>query len=1098
MNGASISPDLTNRLQELAERLAASAHFAPIADAIRCAGVATIDGAVGSSCALAAAAVRQLAFAQTDVPHLVIVCSKNSQVDDFVDDLELFGISETLRFPAWESDPGCRLVYDEIYGDRLRTLKTLLRDRSAQLIVCSIQSLLQRVPPPRAVEENSRRIAVGQTLEAEDLARWLVERRFHAVSGVELPGEFARRGGILDVYAADWDAPVRIEWFDNQIESMRRFDVNTQRRVEALDEVEITVLPSRGDDPMRAAGTQTELAEYLQQGDAGSRFLLIEPGQIELEAQAYLNRHDSTESLLGIGEARKTMHACGVVEIANFAAAQHDLVCRLPVESVERFSGEVGTVRHELSAAAREHEVFLICQTSAEIDRLTEIFSESELARLGRLHFVLGRLTAGFHLTEQGMLLLSGNQLFRRTVLRRKALRLGKRKGKRIDSFLDLRQNDLVVHLAHGIGRYRGLELLRRDNQIEEHLTIEFHGGTKIYVPSTKIELVQKYVGGNRARVRLATIGGKSWQARRKAAESAVQDVAVELLELQARRAARPGISFGADTEWQREFDASFPYEETDDQHTATAAIKNDMIQPRPMDRLLCGDVGFGKTEVAMRAAFKAVDNGYQVAVMVPTTILAEQHYRSFRERFSEFPFAIAKLSRFCTAKEQREIIAGLASGQIDVVIGTHRLASRDVHFDNLGILIIDEEQRFGVDIKERLKALRSTVDVLTMTATPIPRTLHMALTGMRDIANLETAPEERIAVETRVTRWDDDLIRHAIMRELDRGGQVYFVHNRIHDIDRILAKLGAIVPEATIRVGHGQMPTAELETVMVDFVEGRFDLLLSTTIVESGLDIPNANTMFIDTSDCYGLADLHQLRGRVGRYKNRAYCYLLVEKHKHITPEAARRLRAIEEFSAMGAGFAIAMRDLEFRGAGNILGTQQSGHIAAVGYELYCQLLESAVRRLKKLAPKLSLDVNIDLPGDAFLPDNYVPDLRTKIDLYRRIARAASGDDISALVDELRDRFGELPRPVYRLLELADLKMDATLWSVHAVRLEHQDDIDYLFLDFTDCGRIKQMSRQRDEPIRIIDNQTACVPLTEAADGEDALAFARRLLKTT
>jgi transcription-repair coupling factor (superfamily II helicase) len=502
------------------------------------------------------------------------------------------------------------------------------------------------------------------------------------------------------------------------------------------------------------------------------------------------------------------------------------------------------------------------------------------------------------------------------------------------------------------------------------------------------------------------------------------------------------------------------------------------------MDRLLCGDVGFGKTEVAMRATFKAVDSGYQVAVLVPTTILAEQHYHSFRERTAEFPFDIAKLSRFCTPEEEREAIKGLKSGKIDIVIGTHRLASKDVEFHNLGLVIIDEEQRFGVDVKERLKALRTMVDVLTLSATPIPRTLHMSLVGVRDISNLESPPEDRLAVETKVTRWDDGLLRHAIQRELARGGQIYFVHNRVSDIELIANRLREIVPDVRLRVGHAQMPDDELEEVMVDFVEGKFDLLLSTTIVESGLDIPNANTIFIDEADRYGLADLHQLRGRVGRYRNRAYCYLIVEPHKHLTPNAARRLRAIEEFDELGAGFAIAMRDLEIRGAGNLLGTQQSGHISNVGYELYCQLLENAVRTLQKQPPRVKLEVDINLPGDAFIPDEYVPDLRLKIDLYRRLSRVSRFDELDDFRTELVDRFGEPPRPVERLLDLTALKMDATVWHISSIYIEGE----FVVFKYDNRQRIEQWVRQQKGKLRLVDEQSVYLPLPHDLTDKDRI----------
>jgi transcription-repair coupling factor (superfamily II helicase) len=513
------------------------------------------------------------------------------------------------------------------------------------------------------------------------------------------------------------------------------------------------------------------------------------------------------------------------------------------------------------------------------------------------------------------------------------------------------------------------------------------------------------------------------------------------------------------------------------------------------MDRLLCGDVGFGKTEVAMRAAFKAVDAGYQVAVLVPTTVLAEQHARSFRERLAEFPFTIGCLSRFATAKEQRELIEQAREGVVDILVGTHRLASADVQFANLGLLIIDEEQRFGVEIKERLKALRSVVDVLTLTATPIPRTLHMALLGVRSISNLETPPADRLAVETRVTRFNEDLIRHALLRELNRGGQAYFVHNRVRDIQKIAHRLSQIVPEARIAIGHGQMPEGQLEEVMTRFVRHECDILLATTIIESGLDIPNANTMFIDEADRYGLADLHQLRGRVGRYKHRAYCYLLVDEGKHLSSDAARRLRAIEEFSHMGAGFSLAMRDLELRGAGNLLGTQQSGHIAMVGYEMYCQLLERAVRQFKQLPPPESIDVNIDLPGKAYLPTSYVADMRTKIDLYRRLAKLVDMPQVEAFAGELVDRFGPLPAVVVSLLERARLRIWAHRWGISAI---HRED-KYAVLTYTNRRQISQLVERSGGRLRIADRHAAYLVLSRPdASGDDLLGEVKSLLQPT
>ncbi len=636
------------------------------------------------------------------------------------------------------------------------------------------------------------------------------------------------------------------------------------------------------------------------------------------------------------------------------------------------------------------------------------------------------------------------------------------------------------MHLSHGIARYRGMKLMERgaqyagSGQVEEHLELEFQGKTKLYVPASKIGLVQKYVGGTKSRPMLARLGGRLWDKQKQRVESAVTDMAAEMLELQAVRASRPGISFRVESEWQNEFDASFPYKETPDQLTTLEAIKQDMQAPRPMDRLLCGDVGYGKTEVAMRAAFKAIDSGYQVAVLVPTTILAEQHLRTFTARMAEFPFSIAALSRFATHKQQAEIVERLAAGSVDVVIGTHRLVQPDVKFHNLGLIVIDEEQRFGVEVKERLKAMRQTVDVLTMTATPIPRTLHMGLIGVRDISNLETPPEDRLAVETRVTRFNPELVRQAVLRELNRQGQIYFVHNRVQDIQVLGQRLSQIVPEARIGIAHGQMAEHELERVMLDFVAQRFDILLATTIIESGLDIPNANTIFIDDADRYGLADLHQLRGRVGRYIHRAYCYLLLDPNKNLTSTSARRLKAIEEFSQMGAGFAIAMRDLEIRGAGNILGTEQSGHIAVVGYELYCALLQQAVQLLKRQPLKKPIEVDVDLPGEGHIPRSYVPDMRLKIDLYRRLGRISTMGELGDLRSELRDRFGPPPPLVEYLLWLAELRVAAHRWRIESIHLEPP----YVVFRYRSARLIRELADQSGGKLRVVDNHSAYLPL--------------------
>jgi len=1065
--------ETTCNLYDLAAQLERQSDFAQVLKSLAAGDGGTLGGVWGSSCALAAAAL------QRSCPGpLVIVLPHARDIDNFCDDLALFTEATTSQFPAWETDAGERLLHDEIYGSRLRLLKTLQKGCHLQkgcqepffkkvpdtlLIVTAIQSLMQPVPSWEALREATRTLAVGGTLETSAFTGWLAEQGCASTTAIELPGEFSLRGGILDVFSPEAENPVRIELFGDEIESIRSFDVATQRSIASLQTIDITVhQPNQAD--------RTHLTSYLP---PGSWFLLVEPNALDEEGRYYHQRLENPADFFATNVSLQEIYKFPSVTASGVPAGSYETTAHLQFESVERFSGDIHRVREELDTSAAEQQVYLIAETESEILRLSELFADTKLMNEGRLEFVLGRLANGFRSIRAHVVLISTAELFQREEIARPSQR---KTGRAIDSFLQLGEGDLVVHLAHGIGRYRGIKLLEKEGGAEEHLEIEFHGGTRIYVPTSKIDLVQKYVGGRKVKPSLARIGGKSWLRQKKSAEKAVTDMAVEMLEMQAARGARPGIGFPADSQWQQEFDAAFPYQETPDQLTAIEAIKADMQQSKPMDRLLCGDVGFGKTEMAMRAAFKAIDAGYQVAVLVPTTVLAEQHGRTFKQRMAEFPFEIATLSRFCTKKQQREIIARAAAGQIDLVIGTHRLASSDVQFENLGLVIIDEEQRFGVAVKERLKALRAAVDVLTMTATPIPRTLHMSLLGVRNISNLETAPKDRLAVETRIARFDEALIRHAVLRELNRDGQIFFVHNRIHDIRALAARLQRIVPEATIGIGHGQMPESELEDVILGFVRHDFDLLLATTIIESGMDIPNANTMFIDDADRYGLADLHQLRGRVGRHKHRAYCYLLIDEKRHLPPEAARRLRAIEEFNQMGAGFAIAMRDLELRGAGNLLGTQQSGHIATVGYELYCALLEKAVRELKNLPPQDTVDVSIDLPVNAYFPRQYVTDMRSKIDLYRRLGRIASELELDDLRAELADRFGPVPAAVDQLLQQHRLRIWAHGWYIRSIHQEGK----YAVFGYADRQKIADLVDRSGGKLRIADAHSAYLPLNK------------------
>ncbi len=956
-----------------------------------------------------------------------------------------------------------------------------LSGSSPPVLTTTLPALMHSVPSPQSLEGDKQVLVSGKRIDLIGLRKWLLLSGYHSTSSVQLPGEFAVRGGILDIFPPDEPLPVRVELFDDEIESLRSFDVVSQRSIEKRERLQLLAVQG-------SVAQDGSLLDYLAED---TLVVVFERPAIMSAAEMFLQRIPFPERFAAPHSLWQRLLERQMVLASQLADEGYlGELLRLPLGNVERIGGDLEKLAQDIDQHVGQRSAVVVAMNDGERARLQELLAPARAAAENRLSVVVSQLQSGFEVMPDGMFVLTAGQLLRRSHVRRVTKRS---KSKPIDSFLDLKSGDLVVHLSHGIGVYRGTELLEKHGQKFEHLVIEFDGGTKLFVPSSKIELIQRYVGGTKSRPKLAKIGGLSWAKQKKAAESAVQDMAVELLELQARRRSLPGIAFGGDSIWQNQFDASFPYVETPDQLKAIESVKQDMMITRPMDRLICGDVGFGKTEVAMRAAFKAIDSGYQVAVLVPTTVLAEQHYKTFRERMAEFPFDIEKLSRFATPAQHRETVKGIASGRVDIVVGTHRIASKSLKFYNLGLLIIDEEQRFGVEIKERLKHIRENVDVMTLSATPIPRTLHMSLVGVRDISNLETPPEDRLSIETRTIRFDETLIRNAVLRELNRGGQIYFVHNRVNDIEELAARIKRIVPEASLVIGHGQMHEGELEQVMVDFIDHKYDILLATTIIESGLDIPNANTIFIDEANRYGLAELHQLRGRVGRYKHQAHCYLLVDRHKHLSPDASRRLHAIEEYSQIGAGFGIAMRDLEIRGAGNLLGTQQSGHIAAIGYELYCQLLGNAVRELTHQAPKLSVDVEIDIPVKAFLPPDYVPELRHRIDIYRRLSRIADVRELDDIRDELDDRFGRLPPPVKLLLEIAELKIDASIWFVRALQVQEN----FLVMTYSNRQRIEHLAKLHNRRLRIVDNQKAYW-VTQPENGHiDWLSEARQAFRS-
>jgi transcription-repair coupling factor (superfamily II helicase) len=1078
----------------------------------------TIDGAWGSSAALAAAAL------VADAPGTLLVVVPNpADVSPWVEDIASFAGTRPAIFEAWETWPvpshkGGKL--DPTTSSRLRLLQELNGAKPPKVVIATMAAVCQPVPERADLAARGRKLMPGEVVPPTELAEWLVANGYKRVDAVEYPGEFARRGGICDVFPPDAPDPVRLEFFGDEVESIRNFSAGSQRSLEKRDAV--TLMGVEQAHPSQRVGAGAGfLTDYLP---PQSWVALVEPGDLKEQAKHFFERVADTTGLYVPAAAFANLVKLPNVTVTALPRPSVEASAHLRIESIERFSGNVHRVRDELDAVAtgETQQVLIACQSDAEAHRLTDVLKSGKLAQSDRLRLVTGHVRAGFRLVDAGIVLIGSHEIFHKDLLppgvkapRGKSSR--RVESRAIDTFLDLNDGDYVVHVAHGIARFRGMRMLEKgargegrgasedteadDSSLaprplplapatEENLILEFRDGVFLYVPASRIDLVQKYVGGQHAEPELSKLGGLSWGRKKDKVAEAVRDMAAEMIQLQAVRQAVPGFSLPTDTDWQREFEAAFPFQETPDQLSAISEVKHDLETPKSMDRLICGDVGYGKTEVAIRAAFKAIDNGKQVAILVPTTVLAEQHYRTFSQRLAEYPFTVEVVSRFKSAVKQKEALKRLAAGSIDVIVGTHRLVSKDVKFKDLGLVIIDEEQRFGVEHKERLKHLRATVHVLTMTATPIPRTLHGALLGIREISNLETPPPERQPVETRIIRWDDKLLRHAILREMNRGGQVYFVHNRVHDIHDIATKVRMIVPEAKIVVGHGQMHADDLEKAMLAFVRKEADILVATTIIESGLDIPNANTIFIDDADIYGLADLHQLRGRVGRQKNRAYAYLIVNPIKMLTPTAQRRLKAIEEFTELGSGFKIAMRDLEIRGAGNILGSEQSGHIASVGYELYCQLLENAVRAMKHQPPRVAVEVNVDLPWPAYLPRDYVPGQKLRIEVYRRLARLRDRKKLDDFRQELRDRYGPTPEAVEWLLRTTEIRLLCVRWHIAGV---HRDGPDLVFT-YRNADKAKQLAALSRGRLKVVDEKALYLRL-KPEDGEKPEELYRLLL---
>lgn len=1022
------------------------------------------QGSSGSSTTLLTGALA----VKLDRPLLLVVAHLDD-ADDALEDLKLFDAAghplDALRLPALEVVPGESSVSLELLAERLALVQRLVAKSPPQppLIVAPIQSLMQSVPEPSALADFSLVVSVGQTLPPGRLLDWLDRAGYSRTESVEQPGDFAVRGGIIDIFppsgviveqapasrspgaaptSGGGGGPVRLDYFADEIDALYLIDVDTMgsgRKLKSVQLIGASTAQLQNDD---------RTVNFLRLLQQDTLVVLQEVLELSEQARGYYERLTNARGIYSPQAVLKLLTERPHVQVHGYGVAGADkLTVRLPVRSLPTFSHDAKEAVKELTElAASGQRVVALCQKEAERERLRELVGQTA----SHIDFELGYLHRGFvwgteAVPQDNLVLVPHHELFHRYQARRRVRQITSLADRATDAFFDLDVGDYVVHVDHGIARFRGLKTLRREGVTQDFLTLEFAQGALLHVPATQIDLIQKYIGGFQGRPPLSLLGGKRWANQKQQVAEAVRELAAQLLRVQAARASLPGVRYPPDTAWQSEFEAEFPYEETDDQLAAIAEVKKDMADEQPMDRLICGDVGFGKTEVAIRAAFKAAEFGKQVAVLVPTTVLAEQHERTFRERMVDYPFRIESISRYKTAGEQKKVLDELAAGRIDVIIGTHRLLSADVRFADLGLVIVDEEQRFGVEHKHKLLEFRLTADVLTLTATPIPRTLHMSMLGLRDISSLSTPPLDRRAIVTEVVPYDPERVKQAILRELNREGQVYFVHNRIHDIESVADEIGKLVPHARIAIGHGQMSAHELERIMLRFVRRQIDVLVCTTIIESGLDIPTANTIFIDDADHYGLADLHQLRGRVGRYKHRAYCYLLLPGNRPITDTAQRRLRAIEQFSMLGAGFKIAMRDLEIRGAGNLLGAEQSGHIAAVGYEMYCRLLESEAKKLRQEPDHQPVYTHLQLPlppGGARIPPDYVPTEKRRMEAYKRISRAASMAELQQVAADLTDAYGKPPDPLLTLLQLAELRIAASALSVAMVRVEGPDVI--------------------------------------------------------
>lgn len=959
----------------------------------------------------------------------------------------------TFSDNCWLYPPKDLLFYSsDVHGNFIRNQradarKHLFEDRYG-VLVTTIDGLMDKIASRESVSKEKLTLSEGMIIPIKNMIRLLDDLGYERVPETCTMGQFAVRGGIVDIYPMTAEFPIRIDYFDDEIDTIRSFDPETQRSLDRISPAEI--YPAAD-----ATACEVSLLDYFKSGS-----VIIADDPVRLKAKAELTEtefREAAERRIGMQEeadsGTEVIDIFSAAEIMDRLASPGTVYYSALDDSLAGFgAGEAFHFNTSATGSYKDsfellisdikhyekemYRITVMTSSRTRTTRLAENLREmglhafcpdehSEELKPGAVEVVYGTLRKGFGCPDIRYVLFTENDMFgtaggsRSTKKKRHA-----EKGEKLSSLDELSVGDYVVHESHGIGVYKGIERIEKDEVAKDYIHIEYGDGGSLYLPATRLDLVQKYSGAEGHKPRLSRLNGTEWQKTKARVAKAVDDLARELVELYAKRSILGGFRYGPDTVWQKEFEELFPYVETDDQLTAIEAVKADMESEKIMDRLVCGDVGYGKTEIALRAAFKAVQEGKQVAYLVPTTILAKQHYGTFTERMKGFPVNVEMMSRFRTSSENKKTAEHLKTGLADIVIGTHRILSGDVEFKDLGLLIIDEEQRFGVAHKEKIKKMKSNVDVLVLTATPIPRTLHMSLTGIRDLSVLEEPPFDRVPIQTYVMEYNDELVREAISREAARNGQVYYVYNRVKGIEDKAARLQSLLPDLRIEYAHGQMPERELETIMMDFVEGNIDVLVSTTIIETGLDIPNANTLIIDGAERLGLSQLYQIRGRVGRSNRTSYAFLMYRKDKVLSDEAEKRLKAIKEFTEFGSGIKIAMRDLEIRGAGNVLGSEQSGQMEAVGYELYCKLLKKAVRLLSgKEEHTEEFNTQVECDIDAFIPEDYIKSEYRKLDIYKRISAITSEEMSLDMQDELVDRFGDIPDEVMNLLRIVLLK---------------------------------------------------------------------------